>query len=209
VLTIDDLRSDRNATGLKYVAQSKGGSDGKGGGTTGNRFFAQVGQPHGSPGSFRGPRRATAEEAAQDAVNYLNGVAVEREAKRPPTLDDLYAAARETARPRKTRRVRGGKRKTVRDKRQRTLALARADGVCEFSLVPYPYGLDVHHVRTDVECEAEGLLWDSPENVIAVRPDWHRAAHASAKVYGLMKDAIDNIERPSVYAARRRVVGEV
>jgi hypothetical protein len=81
-------------------------------------------------------------------------------------------------------------------------ALARANGRCECGCgVEYEFGLDVHHVRLDAECRAEGILWDSPENVLAVRPDCHRRAHSSTAQRKSMFKAIDAIERPNREAA--------
>jgi hypothetical protein len=111
-------------------------------------------------------------------------------------LDELRRIADERARSRTTKKRGKRGRKTIRSKAQRTYALARADGVCECGCgVEYPYGLDSHHVRRDSECRHEGILWDSRQNVLAIRPDCHRRAHASDAERRSMFAAIDALER--------------
>jgi hypothetical protein len=195
VITIDDLRSDSCKSGFKYVCVNKG---------NGRRptFFAEVGR-HSSAGRFVGPRRETAEQAARDAADHLNGTLPDGSTIGPLLRDlldlqVLRAIAAERATPRRTRRRGKRGRKTARGKSQRVYALARANGVCECGCgVEYEFGLDVHHVRLDAECKREGILWDSPHNVLAIRPDCHRRAHSSSGQRKSMFKSIDAIERPN------------
>ena len=66
-LTIEALRNPLRESGFNYV--------GRAGGAKKKPWRAQrnAGQGYGSPSTFRGPTRATPEEAAQDYCDYANG----------------------------------------------------------------------------------------------------------------------------------------
>ena len=85
-LTVDDLRTTKNKNGYKHVQKTmKAGVNG--GGATKNAFFAEKRiaptKPDGTQIGCKwfGPRRATAEEAAQDYCDYINGGKAPRPSK--------------------------------------------------------------------------------------------------------------------------------
>lgn len=68
MLTIDDLRNPKRASAFDRVGVSRAH------GHHSRPFYAQTSNSRGT--SWRGPRRATAEEAAQDYCDHINGQAV-------------------------------------------------------------------------------------------------------------------------------------
>lgn len=69
MLTIDDLRNPKRKSGFNYVKVTWGGGNQK------NNPITKYQSQHGSSkvGTRLGKRRATAEEAAQDYCNHVNG----------------------------------------------------------------------------------------------------------------------------------------
>lgn len=69
-MTIEDIRKPQNISGYAQVTRADSLSDRK---LRSNPFLAYAGR--GRKGDWKGPRRATAEEAAQDYCDYINGSA--------------------------------------------------------------------------------------------------------------------------------------
>lgn len=211
MITIDDLLDDTRMSGFKNVRCWLDRRPGRRNPRPyAARFDTWDEQNKCSVVAFQGPPRATPEEAARDAVDYLNGneqptndlVVAARKARkiraRFATQAEYDAFLEERARPltRKPPTGKNGKGKVNRSPQIRAGAINRAfdeelqEYVCESTGVAFRYGLHVHHVRDERDCIPLGILWDSMQNVLAITPNEHARAHFSpddrASLYAIM-----------------------
>jgi hypothetical protein len=104
MITIEDLRNPARQSGFDYVRQSLDKRSGR----TNPAPFAAVHQDSGGyrklswSTPWRGPRRATAEEAAQDYCDYVNGTRGPRVLHVPDPQVDDWARRDGTCHPRHT-----------------------------------------------------------------------------------------------------------